>query len=56
MVFFLAKPERPHMPPLNIKLMYGNRRLAGRPAICRGMRPHKDPYVAALMVVFYHLQ
>lgn len=51
-----AKSERPHMPPLNIKLMYANRRLAGWPPICRGMRPHKDPYVAALMALFYHLQ
>lgn len=32
-VFFLGKanPERPHLPPLNIKLMYANRGLAGWP-------------------------
>lgn len=48
-----ANQERSHLPPQNIKLMYRNSRLAVWPWICRGMRPHKDPYVVILMAPFY---
>lgn len=43
--FFLGKanPERPHLPLLNIKLMYANHGLAGRPLDLQGDETTQRP-------------